>query len=48
LKFNKPLKVLELTRTRIGPLELDVESGQWRYLTDGEIEALLGCIPLKK
>lgn len=48
LKFNKPLKVLELKRTRIGPLELDVESGKWRYLTDDETEALLNCIPPKK
>jgi 23S rRNA pseudouridine2605 synthase len=41
VKFNKPLKVLELKRTRIGPLELDVESGQWRYLTDEETVAIL-------
>jgi 23S rRNA pseudouridine2605 synthase len=47
VKFNKPLKVLELKRTRIGPLALDVESGKWRYLTDSETETLLNCIPPK-
>jgi len=31
-KFGTPLKVMELKRTAIGPLKLDVESGQWRYL----------------
>lgn len=36
----RPLKVTDLKRTRIGPLELDIESGQWRMLTDAEVTAL--------
>lgn len=32
-KFGTPLKVLELKRIRIGGLNLDVESGKWRFLT---------------
>ncbi len=32
-KFKTPLKVLELKRIRIGGLNLDVESGKWRFLT---------------
>ena len=35
-KFGTPLKVLELRRTQIGPLALDVGSGKWRFLTDIE------------
>jgi 23S rRNA pseudouridine2605 synthase len=37
---NTPLKVLELKRTHFGPLELDVPSGQWRFLNPDEIEKL--------
>jgi 23S rRNA pseudouridine2605 synthase len=37
-----PLKVLELKRTAIGPLQLDVESGQWRMLTSAEDAWLTG------
>jgi 23S rRNA pseudouridine2605 synthase len=41
---GKPLKVTDLKRTRIGPLSLDIESGQWRMLSDDEIRALTaGC-----
>src|SRR5205807_519189 len=32
-----PLKVLELKRIRFGEIGLDVESGQWRFLTKDEI-----------
>ncbi len=32
-KFKTALKVLELKRIRIGGLNLDVESGKWRFLT---------------
>ncbi len=32
-KFGTPLKVLELKRIRIGGLNLNVESGKWRFLT---------------
>lgn len=39
-KFGTPFKVLELKRTGIGKLSLDVESGKWRFLTADE-ETLL-------
>lgn len=32
-KFKTALKVLELKRVRIGALNLDVESGKWRFLS---------------
>jgi len=35
-KFGTPLKVLELKRVRIGGLNLDVESGKWRFLNQDE------------
>jgi len=35
-KFGTPLKVLELKRIRIGGLNLDVESGKWRFLTQDD------------
>lgn len=41
-KFGTPLKVLELKRLSIGSLTLDVPSGEWRYLSETEIAALLG------
>jgi 23S rRNA pseudouridine2605 synthase len=37
---NTPLKVLELKRTNFGPLELDLSSGQWRFLNPDEIKNL--------
>ena len=40
-KFGTPLKVLELKRTAIGDLVLDVPSGQWRFLSDAESARLL-------
>lgn len=40
-KFKTALKVLELKRVRIGGLNLDVESGKWRFLTHDD-ELLLG------
>jgi 23S rRNA pseudouridine2605 synthase len=33
IKFGTPLKVLEIKRKRVGGLNLDVESGKWRFLT---------------
>ena len=39
-KFGTPLKVLELKRTQIGGLKLDVESGKWRFLTEIEAQKL--------
>lgn len=32
-------KVVNLHRERIGPVSLDIPEGQWRFLTDGEVEA---------
>ena len=37
---GKPLKVLELKRISFGPLKLDIESSQWRWLTTPEVTAL--------
>lgn len=37
---NTPLKVLELKRTQFGFLELDLPSGQWRFLNAIEIKKL--------
>ena len=39
-KFGTPLKVLELKRTAIGGLALDIPSGQWRFLTPEETSGL--------
>jgi 23S rRNA pseudouridine2605 synthase len=39
-KFGTPLKVLELKRTKIGDLHLDLESGKWRFLTLTEEKTL--------
>lgn len=40
-RFGTPLKVLELKRTAVGSLSLDVPSGQWRFLTEAEASSLL-------
>ena len=40
-RFGTPLKVLELKRTAIGDLTLDVASGRWRFLDGGEVARLL-------
>jgi 23S rRNA pseudouridine2605 synthase len=40
-KFGTPLKVLELTRISIGGFKLDIESGQWRFLSIEEAKILL-------
>ncbi|WP_041961841.1 pseudouridine synthase [Sulfurospirillum cavolei] len=40
-KYGTPLKVLELTRTRIGSFELDVLLGAWRFLSTEEEKKLL-------
>lgn len=40
-KFGTPLKVLELTRISIGSFELNIEIGQWRYLTLEEERMLI-------
>jgi len=40
-RFGTPLKVLELKRTAVGRLVLDVPSGKWRFLTPEETSRLL-------
>ncbi|MDQ7021975.1 MAG: hypothetical protein Q9M97_00315 [Candidatus Gracilibacteria bacterium] len=40
-KFGTPLKVLSLSRISIGSLQLDIESGKWRYLLEEEERMLL-------
>ncbi len=40
-KFGTPLKVLELSRISIGSFNLDIPSGQWRYLSCEEEKMLL-------
>jgi len=40
-KFATPLKVVELRRTHIGSLALDVPSGSWRFLDEQEARELL-------
>jgi len=40
-KFGTPLKVLELKRVSIGSLELNIESGKWRFLTLKEEKMLI-------
>ena len=40
-KFNTPLKVLNLTRISIGDFKLDIESGNWRFLSEKEEKMLL-------
>ncbi len=42
---NKFFKALDLTRTSIGPVHLDIEPGQWRFLTEEESDAVLESIP---
>lgn len=40
-KFGTPLKVLELNRISIGSFKLDIEIGQWRYLSREEEKMLI-------
>jgi 23S rRNA pseudouridine2605 synthase len=39
-KFGTPLKVLELKRVSIGSFKLDLQSSQWRYLSEQEEKTL--------
>ncbi len=41
VKLKKFFKALDLTRVAIGPVHLDIEPGQWRFLTDAETSSLL-------
>ena len=47
-ELNKFFKALDLTRTSIGPIHLDIEPGQWRFLTEAESEAVLKSVPVAK
>ena len=40
-KFGTPLKVLELKRVSIGSFNLDIEIGQWRFLSREEAKILI-------
>lgn len=40
-KFGTPLKVLSLSRISIGSLNLNIESGKWRYLSLLEEKSLM-------
>jgi len=40
-KFGTPLKVLELKRVSIGSFKLDIDIGQWRYLSQEEEKILI-------
>ena len=40
-KFGTPLKVLNLKRISIGSFKLNIESGQWRYLSLEEEKTLM-------
>ncbi|MBX3459688.1 MAG: rRNA pseudouridine synthase [Planctomycetes bacterium] len=37
---SRALKVTDLKRTSFGPVQLDIQSGQWRWLTEAEQTAL--------
>ncbi len=39
-QFHTPLKVLDLKRTQIGAIKLDIPSSRWRFLTHKEEKAL--------
>ncbi len=47
-QFHTPLKVLDLKRTQIGPVKLDILSSQWRFLTHKEEEDLINGTPRSK
>ena len=40
-KFETPLKVLSLNRVSIGSFKLDIELGNWRYLSEEEEKMLM-------
>jgi 23S rRNA pseudouridine2605 synthase len=47
VELNRFFKVLDLTRIAIGPIALDIEPGQWRFLSEAESESLLKCASKK-
>jgi len=48
IELKRFFKVRDLSRTSIGPIRLDLEPGQWRFLTADESEALLNCVVKKR
>jgi 23S rRNA pseudouridine2605 synthase len=48
VELNKFFKVRDLTRIAIGPIHLDIEPEQWRFLSEAESEALLNCVSKKR
>lgn len=42
--LKKFFKVLDLTRISIGPVQLDIQPSQWRFLTDAETTSVLGSV----
>lgn len=44
VKLKKFFKALDLTRVAIGPVLLDIEPGQWRFLTEAETASILGSV----
>ena len=48
IELKRFFKVRDLSRTSIGPVQLDLEPGQWRFLTEAESEALLNCATRKR
>lgn len=46
-RLNKRFKVLELCRVSIGPVPLEGEPGEWRFLSEAETDSLLNCLPRK-
>jgi 23S rRNA pseudouridine2605 synthase len=47
-RLNKHFKVLDLHRVSIGPVPLEGEPGDWRFLTEAETDSLLNCLPRKR
>ena len=41
--LRKFFKALDLTRVAMGPVDLDMEPGQWRFLTEAETSLTLNC-----
>lgn len=47
-KRNRFFRVLELSRVSLGPIQLDLEPGSWRYLSEAEFEEVMNILPEKK
>lgn len=44
IRLQKFFKALDLTRVSIGPVHLDLEPGQWRFLTEAETSSILESV----